>query len=41
MSVDTIDGDSLLLLLRDAIVQHSSLNDIKLILRSVFFSERF
>ncbi len=27
------DGDSLLLLLRDAIVQHSSLNDIKLILR--------
>ncbi len=27
------DEDSLLLLLRDAIVQHSSLNDIKLILR--------
>ena len=28
-----IDDDSLLLLLRDAIVQHSPLNDIKLILR--------
>jgi hypothetical protein len=27
------DDDSLLLLLRDAIVQHSPLNDIKLILR--------
>lgn len=32
-----IDEDSLLLLLRDAIVQHSSLNDIKLILRYLFF----
>jgi len=32
MSADTIDGDSLLLLLRDAIVQHSPLKDIKLIL---------
>ncbi|CAF0827236.1 unnamed protein product [Rotaria sp. Silwood1] len=33
MSIDnTIDGDSLLLLLRDAIVQHSPLKDIKFIL---------
>jgi ankyrin repeat protein len=32
MAADTIDGDSLLLLLRDAIVQHSPLKDIKLIL---------
>jgi ankyrin repeat protein len=32
MSVDTIDGDSLLLLLRDAIVQHLPIKDIKLIL---------
>lgn len=31
----SIDQDSLLLLLRDAIVQHSSLNDIKLILRYI------
>ena len=33
------DEDSLLLLLRDAIVQHSPLNDIKLILRyfDIFF----
>ena len=29
----TIDGDSLLLLLRDAIVQHSPLTEIRLILR--------
>jgi hypothetical protein len=33
ISNNNIDEDSLLLLLRDAIVQHSSLNDIKLILR--------
>ncbi len=32
-----MDGDSLLLLLRDAIVQHSSLKDIKLILRYFIF----
>jgi hypothetical protein len=37
MSDDTIDGDSLLLLLRDAIVQHSPLKDIKLILRYFIF----
>ena len=36
---NSTDEDSLLLLLRDAIVQHSSLNDIKLILR-YFFSIR-
>ncbi len=33
MSADVIDEDSLLLLLRDAIVQHSPLKDIKLILK--------
>jgi hypothetical protein len=33
MSADIIDEDSLLLLLRDAIVQHSPLKDLKLILR--------
>jgi hypothetical protein len=33
ISDNNADDDSLLLLLRDAIVQHSSLNDIKLILR--------
>ena len=38
MSADMIDEDSLLLLLRDAIVQHSPLKDIKLILRySILF----
>ena len=30
------NDDSLLLLLRNAIVQHSSLNDVKLILRYYF-----
>ncbi len=33
MSADLIDEDSLLLLLRDAIVQHSPLKDLKFILR--------
>ena len=33
MSADTIDDDSLLLLVRDAIVQHSPLKDIRFILR--------
>jgi hypothetical protein len=39
ISKNSTDEDSLLLLLRDAIVQHSSLNDIKLILRYFFLSE--
>jgi len=33
MSVGTIVGDPLILLLRDAIVQHTPLKNIKLILR--------
>jgi len=33
MSADTIDDDSLLLLVRDAIVQHSPLKDIRFILK--------
>lgn len=37
MSIDTIDGDALLILLRDAIVQHSPIKYIKLILRYFFF----
>ena len=39
MSVNIVDGDALLILLRDAIVQHLPLKDIKRILRYLITSE--